>query len=196
MCYKLSLPQFWKGNAEMEGTLGDSICQDKNPQIVQKQWAHLLMSQNSVSDRWSFPAGRKGVKDTADMPQNQVRTVAWNRPSQQRNMRWAQWNEHQWLKQSSTKEVQEKIVGGYSAHESRIEAVNPESRKIPEWHDSISLGQSRAYVTYPGSRAYVTYPGSGEKAWQEQDKLTGTKADSQSRSLHTQDGEEESVGAQ
>lgn len=60
----------------MEGTLGDSVRQDKNPQMVQKQWAHLVMSQNSVSDRWSFPAGRKGVKDTADMPQNQVRTVA------------------------------------------------------------------------------------------------------------------------
>ena len=69
MCYKLSPSQFWTGNAEMQRTQRDSISQDKNPQIVQKQWAHLVMSQNSVSGRWSLSAGRKGVKDTTDMSQ-------------------------------------------------------------------------------------------------------------------------------
>ena len=57
-------------------------------------------------------------------------------------------------------------------------------------------GKAELMLPTPGSRAQVTYPGSGEKAWQEQDKLTGTKADSQARSLHKQDGEEEHVGAE
>lgn len=118
-----------------------------------------LRTQNQT-DRVS-QQHRPGKKE-GDVPQNQVRTVVWSRPSQQRNMGPGTMGRQSVAK---TKVIQEKMTWGYSAHGWRTEAISPESRKIPKWHENICPGESRAYVTYPGSRCRAAF---GEKAWQEQ----------------------------
>lgn len=74
-------------------------------------------------------AGREeGIKDTTEMPQNWVKVVTRNRPSQQRNVGWAQRKGHRWLTQRSTKEVQDKT--GWEENSSYNSKVKNDSRVI------------------------------------------------------------------
>lgn len=62
-----------------------------------------------------------------------------------------QWKEHQWLKQRSTKKVQEKTGGSYSAVGRKIAAVNPGSRKFQS--DMITFVKGKAEPTLPNLEA-------------------------------------------
>lgn len=176
----------------MEGAWEDLISEYKNPKWFRNNSKFIFLylrtqCQTDGVSQSTGQVGRKGIKDTTDMPQNQVKMVAWKGT-------WAGHNGKNisgWNKGPLGK-FRRRLREAFSTwveNRSCKSRVKKDSRMT--WEHLSRQNQRLCYLSWKQRQG----SGSGEKAWQEQDKLTGIRADNQSRSLHTQDGEE-SVGTQ